>query len=204
MEANPDVGFYDYTKNLMSEPVADNHHLTYSSTGVSQPSSITGLSSDIENPHQNWRKARQKLDNGSNVAMAFSNKLHMPESVLDQETGKTYQVLNGDLHDFRPIDGTTPEGTGWVIGLKNKAGTTSHANAVENSNGFFVHYDPQIPMENGKQLRDANGNVVKGNTQVVIAPQQRKSIFMDNDGNHVSIGDDGAVTPVTAPEESHQ
>jgi hypothetical protein len=35
IEGNPDVQFYDYTK-LGNEPLSDNHHLTYSSTGFGQ------------------------------------------------------------------------------------------------------------------------------------------------------------------------
>lgn len=188
MEALPEIGFYDYTKNINASPVAANHHLTYSSTGVSQPASITGLTEDITNPHTNWTAVRGKLDEGGNVAMAFSNKRHMPESVFDQETGKTYRVINGDLHDFRPIDEK-----GVIVGLKNKAGTTSHANAVKDSGGFLVHYDPQIPMVGGKQARDEAGNLIIGNTQVTIAPQQRKTFFMDNDGNRAHIDPTGAI-----------
>jgi hypothetical protein len=35
IEMFPDVMFYDYTK-LETKPIAENHHLTYSSTGASQ------------------------------------------------------------------------------------------------------------------------------------------------------------------------
>jgi len=193
MDANPEVGFYDYTKNINAAPVADNHQLTYSSTGVSQPASVTGLAKDVENPHSNWHQLRKKIDAGHNVTMSFSNKLHMPESVLDQETGVAYPVLNGDMHDFRPIDGQAPDGRGWIVGLKNKAANSSHANAVEGSGGFFIHYDPKIPMENGKQVRNPDGTPVIGNKQVVIAPQPRKNIFMDNDGKHLNINELGEV-----------
>ncbi len=71
IEANPDVLFYDYTK-MKYRPVAPNHHYTYSSTGLSQKAGQNGLTVDVDNPHSNWTQMRQWLDDGKNVAMAFS------------------------------------------------------------------------------------------------------------------------------------
>jgi hypothetical protein len=68
IHAHPDVTFYDYTKNN-TDPIASNHHYTYSSTGVSQPG--------VENDHTNWKSMRRRLDNGDNVAMAKSTRLLM-------------------------------------------------------------------------------------------------------------------------------
>jgi hypothetical protein len=68
-EAHPDTMFYDYTK-LNGDKVADNHHLTYSSTGVGQI--IDG--EKVSHKTNNWNSMRGRLDRGDNVAMAFSSK----------------------------------------------------------------------------------------------------------------------------------
>ena len=116
IKAHPDVSFYDYTK-MNYDPVADNHHYTYSSTGLSQPDR------GVENPFSNWRKARDRLDQGRNVAMAFAHGKSdaFPKHLHDEETGKKYRVVSGDEHDFRPMD-MVPEGeAGVIIALKNMA-----------------------------------------------------------------------------------
>lgn len=172
IKAHPDVTFYDYTK-LNSNPVAPNHHLTYSSTGVSQFAGQNGLDHDVENPHSNWRTVRSRLDGGSNVAMAFTHGKHLPETVHDAETGKTYKVIDGDTHDYRPLD-AQPEGAdGVVIGLRNKNMATKSAaaykNAAKNSKGFMVHYDPQLSAAGKGQKPEPT------NKTVVIAPQPKRT-----------------------------
>lgn len=158
IEANPDVLFYDYTK-MKYRPVAPNHHYTYSSTGLSQKAGQNGLTVDVDNPHSNWTQMRQWLDDGKNVAMAFSSKKGLPESVLDEATGKTYKVIDGDAYDFRPMD-AQPEGfDGVIVGLKNKAMTRKESMAAQDSNGFFVQYDSKL------------------GTQVTI-PRQKKEVIM--------------------------
>jgi hypothetical protein len=136
IESQPDVSFYDYTK-MGWNPVAENHHYTHSSTGVSQEG--------VENPHTNWNKMRRKLDQGDNVAMVFSNKgKQLPEFVHDQETGKKYRVIDGKSHDFRPLDMLENEGpNGVIVGLSNLKSTGKRDTAHIDSKGFFVHYDPK-------------------------------------------------------------
>lgn len=182
INAHPDVSFYDYTKNN-TDPIAPNHHYTYSSTGVSQPG--------VYNEHQNWKSMRRRLEQGDNVAMAFSDKHHLPEELHDQETGKRYKVVNGDMHDFRPLD-LQPEGEdGVIVGLKNKktSGTTSNAHAE--SHGFFVHYDPQLKMTNNAKgqpvyARSKPGSrsmydTIPQNKAVSIQSQIRSPIQLTND-----------------------
>ena len=176
MEAHPDVTFYDYTKNN-SKPVAPNHHLTYSSTGVSQPAGHNGVKVDIDNEHQNWHSMRNKLEQGQNVAMAFSHSKAIPETVHDEETGKKYKVISGDEHDFRPLDEK-----GVIVGLARKAATHGDKTAAKNSNGFFVHYEPQFKMEGGKQVKDEEGNPIATNKEVRIAKQKRGNITLNNNG----------------------
>lgn len=196
IEAHPDVFFYDYTKNNTS-PIAPNHHYTYSSTGVSQPSGYNGLKVDVQNENTNWKAMRRRLDSGSNVAMAFSHKKILPETVLDEETGKVYRVVDGDAYDFRPLD-IQPAGTdGVIIGLKNKAITRKESAAATDSKGFFVQYDPQIQRAGGKQLRDEFGKPVAGNTQVRIAPQRREQITLTNDGQQQLIETGTTITEET-------
>lgn len=163
IEAHPDVLFYDYTK-MKYRPIASNHHYTYSSTGLSQKAGQNGLKVDVENPHANWMQMRQWLDEGKNVAMAFSNKISLPESVVDEATGKVYRVIDGDAYDFRPMD-AQPEGAdGVIVGLKNKAATRKQSMAAQDSNGFFVQYDPNL------------------GTQVTIPRQKRETIMLKTDG----------------------
>jgi len=130
----PDVSFYDYSK-MGWNPVADNHHYTHSSTGLTQDG--------INNPHTNWRKMRRFLDRGDNVAMVFSGSKELPSFVHDQETGKRYKVVDGKSHDFRPLD-IQPEGEdGAIVGLTNLKSTGKRNTAHIDSKGFFVHYDPK-------------------------------------------------------------
>ncbi len=174
IKAHPDVTFYDYTKNA-TRSVAPNHHLTYSSTGIS--------TDQVNNQHQNWKRMRTMLDMGNNVAMAFSHKSQLPHEVHDQETGKRYKVIDGDTHDFRPLD-LVPEGQdGVIIGLKNKAATTSEKNATEKSKGFFVPYDPQyVKGKRGVLVRDEAGNPLVQNRTATIPPQPKSAKNVDNDG----------------------
>lgn len=186
IEAHPDVSFYDYTKNN-SNPVAQNHHYTYSSTGVSNPEL------GVDNPHSNWKQMRRRLDQGDNVAMAFSHRENLPDVVVDQETGKRYKVVNGDKHDFRPLD-MQPEGTdGVIVGLKNKKATGTTEGATRESKGFFVHYDPKLkktpsgtyergPSRGiGPSGKPMLGPTIPTNHEVVIAPQHRQIKMKEHD-----------------------
>ena len=137
---------------------------------------------------------RRRLDQGDNVAMAFSHKEHLPEVVVDEETGKKYKVVNGDKHDFRPLD-MQPEGTdGVIVGLKNKKATGTVEGATRESKGFFVKYDPKSAKNpNGTYARgqsqgvDKNGKALLGptiptNFEVRIAPQGKQLALKDNEG----------------------
>jgi len=168
MKEHPEVNFYDYTK-LDTDAIAPNHHLTYSSTGVSQPEL------GINNPHQNWNTMRRRLDNGDNITMVFSNKKELPKTVTDGSTGKTYNVVSGDEHDFRPLDSQAEGSNGVVVGLKNKAMTSKADDAAKKSNGFMVHFDPSngdsvtIPKQD-KSIIDINpvpAMAIGGSTSVV-------------------------------------
>ena len=191
IRAHPDVAFYDYTKNN-TDPIAPNHHYTYSSTGVSQPASHNGSDEDIHNPHSNWRSMRKRLDTGSNVAMVFTHKEHLPQEVHDEESGKRYRVVHGDTHDFRPADIQPHGADGVIVGLRNKKAPGKLSRAAHDTNGFMVHYDPQIVRDaKGREVRGPSyginpdsGNPYRGestatNHVVRIAPQPegRKSIF---------------------------
>jgi len=93
-EIFPDVQFYDYTKNpakFINKPL--NYHLTFSYTG------------------RNWHLCEALLNSGYNVAMVFDakNETEIPAMY------KGYQVVNGDLTDYRVDDAN-----GIIIGLKWK------------------------------------------------------------------------------------
>lgn len=140
IKRHPDVQFYDYTKNANAKPVAENHHLTYSSTGTSHREEHGHA--PIHNQHQNWHQMKKNLEGGHNIAMAFSHKKELPTHVHDEETGHKYKVIDGDQHDYRPID--EKDGSkGVVVGLRNKAKTTKGKIAAEQSKGFMTHFDPE-------------------------------------------------------------
>lgn len=181
INAHPDVSFYDYTKNNV-DPIAPNHHITYSSTGVSQQAGYNGLIHSIDNPNSNWHQMRRRLNQGHNVAMVFSHRTAIPTHVHDEETGHTYHVISGDEHDFRPIDGRHESGHGYVIGLTNKAKNLTHSNSALNSNGFIVHYDPKFKSLNGKHQKDSAGMPIPSVTTVIIPKQKRQIFTLNNDG----------------------
>ena len=84
----------------------------------------------------------------------------------------------------------TPEGDdGVIIGLKNKAATTSNANAAAKTKGFMVHYDPQILKEKGKRVLDENGNPIAQNKIVTIPKQPRRTFTLTNDNDVVTPGE---------------
>jgi hypothetical protein len=144
IENNPDTMFYDYTK-LGSESIAPNHHLTYSSTGFGQI--VNGEQVFFKDKSgkydHNWATMRERLNNGQNVAMAFSSKSGIPSFLVDEETGTQYRVWNGDDYDARFLDPKQPDGKGMIIGLKNKAGNLKESTATAQTGGFFVQYDPK-------------------------------------------------------------
>lgn len=93
-EIFPDVEFYDYTKNhnkFNGKPI--NYHLTYSYTG------------------RNWKLCKALLKEGYNIAMVFNIKKNQPLPTHY----KGYQVINGDLTDYRIADAK-----GIIVGLKWK------------------------------------------------------------------------------------
>jgi hypothetical protein len=142
-EAHPDTKFYDYTK-MNGNPVAPNHHLTYSSTGFGQ--FIDG--EKVSHKTNNWNAMRGRMDRGDNVAMAFSSKSALPDFIMDEETGTEYQVWDGDNYDARFLDPKPGEDgnlldRGMIIGLRNKASTLKEKTAAKDTDGFFVDYDPK-------------------------------------------------------------
>lgn len=93
-EIFPDVQFYDYTKNPSKfNAIAKNYHLTFSYTG------------------RNASKANELLNKGFNVAVVFSTKANKPLP----ETFAGIKVVDGDLTDYRPTDGS-----GVIVGLRFK------------------------------------------------------------------------------------
>jgi hypothetical protein len=134
--AFPNVMFYDYTK-LPTRSIAPNHHLTYSSTGASQV--VNGET--IINPGSNWDKMVQRLNEGLNVAMAFTSRKDMPDFIVDERTGQRFQVWNGDNYDARFLDPKREDGVGMIIGLTNKDKTTKPEEAAKKYKGFFLDYD---------------------------------------------------------------
>lgn len=167
IEANPDTRFYDYTK-LGSESIAPNHHLTYSSTGFGQV--VNGEKVFFKDKSgkydHNWATMRSRLNDGQNVAMAFSSKSGIPSFLVDEETNTQYRVWNGDDYDARFLDPKQPDGKGMIIGLKNKAGNLSEKNATQKTGGFFVQYDPKT---DGDTVVVPNQRQFKGLKDISVA-----------------------------------
>jgi polyhydroxyalkanoate synthesis regulator phasin len=166
IEGNPDVQFYDYTK-LGNEPLSDNHHLTYSSTGFGQI--VNGekvfFKTKAGQYDHNWATMRKRLDKGQNVAMAFSSKSALPKTLLDEETKTEYKIWDGDDYDARFLDPKQPDGKGMIIGLRNKAGNLSEKNATERTGGFFVQYNPKtdgdtVVVPDQAQFKDGGRKVI--------------------------------------------
>lgn len=134
-EIFPDVQFYDYTKNFQKFfDKAKNYHLTFSYTG------------------RNWDKCTQVLGMGHNVAMVFNVQ---KETEIPAIYG-SYNVINGDLSDYRVKDGR-----GIIVGLKwkriaNKVNealvlnscfvVTPECTGLKNAKGDFIHIGDVIPM----------------------------------------------------------
>jgi hypothetical protein len=132
---HPNVQFYDYTKiasrlyhsDGSKKQLPANYHLTLSSTG-------------IQGPEQNWKHVRHHLNNGGVSAMVFAVKAGrggkegdaLPTHVHDEETGKRYRVIDGDLHDHRHLDhvyNDAQPGEGLIAGLRIKGGKKMLAKA---------------------------------------------------------------------------
>ncbi len=109
----PDVQFYDYTKNINKfQNKSSNYHLTFSYTG------------------RNWQSCEVLLKQGFNVAMIFNVKSEIELPVMY----KRYQVINGDLTDYRVIDGK-----GIIVGLKWKRIANKEAESKVLQSCFVVN-----------------------------------------------------------------
>lgn len=95
MEMFPDVQFYDYTKIVKRalKKLPTNYHLTFS------------LAED------NDSDAEIAFSRGFNVAVVFKK---LPKT-FTLGKHKDIPVINGDEHDYRPLDGS-----GVIVGLKAK------------------------------------------------------------------------------------
>ena len=182
IEAFPGTMFYDYTK-LDSKTIAPNHHLTYSSTGVAQEvnGQVIGVADrDKGNPGANWAQMMKKLDQGFNVAMAFTSRTSMPEFLKDEVTGKQYRVWNGDNYDARFLDPKQPDGVGMIVGLTNKDRTGKPEDAALKYDGFFVDYDPErdgavLTVKDQKALADKARGPERKTIPLVQASRKRSA-----------------------------
>jgi hypothetical protein len=113
MEIFPETTFYDYTKNpkRMSKKLPENYHLTFSYTG------------------RNEYISKKILDQGKNVAVIFNLKKGQPLP----ETWNGYPVIDGDLTDYRPLDGE-----GVVVGLRWKNIANKEMNEKIKKSRFVV------------------------------------------------------------------
>ena len=167
----PNVMFYDYTK-LETQPIAPNHHLTYSSTGASQI--VDGKI--VYNEESNWdRMVNKFLMNGKNVAMAFTSRDDMPKFIIDEKTGQRFEVWNGDEYDARFLDPAPKDGKGYIIGLTNKDNTTKPEDAAEKHNGFFLDYDKE---RDGDELKILDQNKLKPGKSVEFVKKQEEKLSL--------------------------
>ena len=103
LQVLPDVQFYDYTKVFGRIEVSKkykNYNLTYSYSG------------------ENKEKAIEALESGINVSVVFGGlkkNEDLPSKWEFPNTGKTFEVIDGDENDLRFLD-ETPR----IVGLKYK------------------------------------------------------------------------------------
>jgi len=120
-EIFPDVQFYDYTKNWNKfKYIAPNYHLTFSYTG------------------KNANVAKSLLKQGYNVAVVFNTKANKPLP----KSFAGYDVVDGDLTDYRPSDGN-----GVIVGLRFKLIGDKKAQAEALKSVFIVD---ENNLENSK------------------------------------------------------
>jgi len=120
-EIFPNVLFYDYTKNANKfTNLAPNYHLTYSYTG------------------RNWQLCKVLLNRGHNVAIVFNVK----NEKLLPAMYKGYQVINGDLTDYRIADAK-----GIIIGLKFKHIGNKEAETKVLNSCFVVNPENNIDCQ---------------------------------------------------------
>ena len=119
MAAFPNVQFYDYTKiakRALAAARGDNwpanYHLTFS----------LNENNDIA--------AASVLAAGGNVAAVFNVKKSRPLPATYTIAGHTADVVDADLHDYRPVDGN-----GVIAGLRFKL-PTSEVKPTEDMFGF--------------------------------------------------------------------
>ena len=115
-ELFPNDVFYDYTKNPNKfKNIAPNYHLTMSYTG------------------KNWQVCEMLLQQGFNVAVVFDVK----KNKALPETFNGYKVVDGDINDYRPLDGK-----GVVVGLRWKTIGEKEVNDYVKQSCFVVK--PQV------------------------------------------------------------
>jgi hypothetical protein len=107
MERFPNVEFYDYTKRANRRNLPTNYTLTFSLA------------------ENNDADALKALQNGINVAAVFNTKRLGDLPSTYQLAGSEFTVIDGDEHDFRPLD---PKGV--VVGLRAKGA------AIGDTSGF--------------------------------------------------------------------
>jgi hypothetical protein len=96
LELFPDVVFYDYTKVLNRSRIKDsfaNYDLTFSFSG------------------HNWTECEDAIKEGLRVAVVFNIKKGQPLPA----TFKGFEVIDGDITDYRPADAS-----GVIVGLRFK------------------------------------------------------------------------------------
>lgn len=121
----PDVMFYDYTKNpnkFFNKP--ENYHLTFSYTG------------------RNANVCKALLNQGYNVAVVFDIKKSKPLPATFDE----YQVIDGDLTDFRPDDAKSS-----IIGLRWKNIANKEREKLVKESPFVVKANQNV-LETSKEL----------------------------------------------------
>lgn len=98
MACFPDVQFYDYTKIANRKNVPSNYHLTFSLAD--------GNDAQAHNAY---------FTNRMNVAVVFDTKRNRPLPATFNLLGFHAPVIDGDEHDFRPMDASNV-----IVGLRAK------------------------------------------------------------------------------------
>lgn len=133
LQLMPDVQFYDYTKVLNRKNLVSkykNYDLTFSYTGY------------------NWDECKQALNDNVRVAVIFDVK----RGKALPETFNGYQVIDGDLNDYRPMDAKNV-----IVGLRWKNIANSENNAAIRNSPFVVKVNgPNVVSSDNVQKETVN------------------------------------------------
>lgn len=128
MELFPEIDFFDYTKyNILKsrKKLPKNYHLTYSRAGTKKGTTV-----------DNWNVLCEYLDKNINVAIVCTKEIK--ETLLENNTYKTYKIIDGNSCINRVSDLSLQEGKGLIVLLEVNKKTDI------NNSGFILQSQEEV------------------------------------------------------------